>query len=255
MNQEREAPADPMALRDKALNLRESVNSSRARLYAQREQITRLRAQISALRALAESRPPAAKAPSPAPAPIPVPIPARAFVVPVVSRPSPVVKEIAPDSAPAAVPFRPDNAARLWKALPYAAILAVGVFVQVQPGPRREGGVPLTAVVLAAPSPAAPAPESVFEDDGADEALLMAHEFRLPGDERPLAERLNAGSNPPGSRPAWTAERTGDRTYRVRYQSADEAVGYEFDVDLDARRVEPTPETAELIAPRLASRR
>jgi hypothetical protein len=240
VNREKEAPADPLALRDKALNLRESVNSSKARLFAQREQLTRLRAQISALRALAES---------------PVPVPARAFLAPAAPRPLPVVKETVSDSAPAAVSFKTGGAARLRAALPYAAILAVAVAVQMRPVPRLEAGIPLAAAVPTAPSPSRAAPASAFEDDGADEALLLAHEFRLPGDERPLAERLNAGTNPPGSRPAWTAERTGERTYRVRYQPSDAALGYDFDVDLDARRVEPTPETTELIAPRLASRR
>ena len=245
MNQEREAAVDPLALRDKALNLRESINSSKARMFAQRERLTRLRAEISALRALAESRP---AHPAQAPAPIPVPVPARAFIVP-------IVKEIVSDSAPATVSFKAGAAPSRGTVLPYALILAAAVAVQMRPVARLEGGIPLTAVVLTAPSPASAAPAGAFEDDGSDEALLLAHEFKLPGDERPLAERFDTGSNPPGSRPAWTAERTGERTYRVRYQSADAAIGYDFDVDLDARRVEPTSETAELIAPRLASRR
>jgi hypothetical protein len=253
MNQEQETAADPMALRDKALNLRESVNSSRARLYAQRQQLMRLRAEISALRALAEVRPaPAARAC--APSPLPAPVPARAFVVPAPEKVLPVAKEAAEDSAPKAASFRTDNASRFWKAVPYAALLAAGVYFQLQTVPKREA-IPLAAVVPTAPSPAAAAPDGAFQDDGADEALLLTHEFRLPGDERPLADRLDQGGNPPGSKPAWTAERTGERAYRVRYQTADDAVVYEFDVDLDARRVEPTPDTAELIAPRLASRR
>ncbi|MDE2509839.1 MAG: hypothetical protein KGL74_01835 [Elusimicrobia bacterium] len=251
MNQEPETSADPAALRDQALNLRESVNSSRARLYAQREQLTRLRAELSALRALAATPPTGA---APASAPAPTPVPARAFAVPIPVKIPSVSMVAAADSAPAAAPSRTDGGKRTWSALPYAALLAAAVLLQRNASLRREA-VPADPVVPIETAFVPPAPEAAFEDPGADQALLLAHDFRLPGDERPLAERLNAGANPPGSRPAWTAERTGDRTYRVRYQSTDDQPDYEFDVDLDARRVDPTPETAELIAPQLASRR
>ena len=251
------APADALVLRDKALNLREAVNSSRARMSAQRETILRLRADISALRALVESRPAQpARWPAASPAPLPAaPAPGRSFVAPISRRPPPVVKETVPDSAPETISFKTSGPARARTALPYAAILAFAVAVQLRPAAHRDAGIPLTAAVPAAPSPSPIAPADAAEDDGAEQALLLAHEHRLPGDEKPLAERLNSGTNPPGSRPAWTAERTGERAYRVSYQPSDADVSYDFDVDLDARRVDPTPETAELIAPRLASRR
>lgn len=252
---ETEAPSDPLILRDKALNLRESVNSSKARLFAQRERLNRLRAEVSALRALAETRPAAPAAAAPAPAALP----ARSAAVAVAPRPAPILKEAASDSAPAAVSFRLDAPSLPRRAAPYAALLAVAVGVQFAASPRTETPAPEPGVAAAVRSAAdaslAIPAEETAEDDGAQQALLLVHEYRLPGDERPLAERLNAAPNPPGSRPAWTAERTGERTYRVSYQPADADISYDFDADLDARRVDPTPETAELIAPRLASRR
>lgn len=243
------APADAPALRDKALNLREAVNSSRARMSAQRETITRLRADISALRALAESRPARAAA-SPA-----APAPGRSFAAPASPPPPSIVKEPVSDSALATASFKTDGLTRARTALPYAAILAFAVAVQLRPAPHRDAGIPLTAAVPAAPPSSPAASADLAEDDGAEQALLLTHEYRLPGDERPLAERLSSGTNPPGSRPAWTAERTGERAYRVSYRPSDADVSYDFDVDLDSRRVDPAPETAELIAPRLASRR
>jgi hypothetical protein len=41
----------------------------------------------------------------------------------------------------------------------------------------------------------------------------------------------------------------------VNFKPSRSELGYDFDVDLAARRVDPTPDTAELISPRLASRR
>lgn len=257
MNNPTEAAADPLVLRDKALNLRESVNSTRARLYSQRERVTRLRAEIAALRALSELK---------SAAPAAAPPPSRAFVAPLaaplaVPAPSPLSKESDADSAPAPASFQTDDVQRFWKALPYAAILFLAVAIQNRPAFRLTVPAPFAPAAGAPAAPAgasassAAAPAAAAEDDRADEALLLVHEFRLPGDETPLSERLSPGSNPPGSRPAWTAERTGEKTYLVRYQASDDAPAYEFDVDVEARRVDPTPATAELIAPRLASTR
>ncbi len=242
--------SSPEALRDKALNLRESVNSSRARMSAQRQRLERLRAEIAQLRALVEKPLPAPARPAPAPAPALGPVPAP--------RPSaPLMKEIAPVSAAGTVSFK--RGASSWKHAPYAMIFLVALALQFHParGPRpaaRAAAAP--PIPAAAPLPAAPSsPEVVAEDDGADEALLLAHDWHLPGDERPLAERLGSRTSPPGSLPEWTAERTGENMYRVSFRPGRADVGYDFDVDLAAHRVDPTPETAELIAPRLASRR
>jgi len=93
------------------------------------------------------------------------------------------------------------------------------------------------------------------DDGGSEEALLLAHDWRMPGDERTIADRLGSGTVPPGSKPEWTAERTGERTYRVTFTPSGTETGYDFDVDLSSRRVDPTPETAELISPRLTAQR
>jgi hypothetical protein len=251
MNQPTDRDADPLETRDKALNLRESVNSAKARMFSHREQMNRLRAEIAALRAMA-----ALKAPSAAPA-VHVPVPARAFAALPPRADAPAVKNAVAVSASTTPPFRTDDEDGFWKGLPYAAILLAAMVVQRMPSGSaapRAALVPTRSEAASVAAPA-PAPLAATEDDRTDEALLLVHEYRLPGDERPLGERLDSGSNPPGSRPAWTAERTGERTYLVRYQASDAAPGYEFEVDLGARRVDPTPATAELIAPRLASNR
>ena len=216
--------ANATILRDKALNLRESVNSSRARMSAQRERLERLRVEIAELRALVEK-----------------PLPVRA------AAPAPFLKEAVPDSAP-------KTTGRAWKHLPYALIFVAAIGLQVHAVPGRALAAPALPVAAVATLPPA-SPEAVAEDDGADEALMLAHDWRLPGDERPLAERLGSGTNPPGSQPEWTAERTGERIYRVSFRPARADVSYDFDVDLTAHSVDPTPETAELIAPRLAASR
>jgi hypothetical protein len=125
--------------------------------------------------------------------------------------------------------------------------LAVGLQLHA-PSPKASAA---PAAPITAAAPVAPA----LDDGGAEEALLLAHDWRMTGDERSLSERLGTGTNPPGAQSEWTAERTGERTYRVTYKPSGSEAGYDFDVDLTARRVDPTPETAELISPRLASRR
>ena len=198
----------PDELRDKALNLRESVNSSRARMTAQREAMERLHREIAELRAS-------------------------------------LMKEAVSGSAPAAASFKAGARHDSWRPVPYIALFFVAVGMQFH-APR----------VDAPPaSPVSAAPAVAIEDDGAEEALLLARDWRLPGDERPLSERLGEGGDPPGAQPQWTAERTGERTYRVSFRSNGADSGYDFDVDLTARRVDPTPETAGLISPRLVSRR
>ena len=233
-----EDPAlESTALRDKALNLREAVNSSRARMSAQNEQMERLRAQIASLRALVEN--PALTAAAKAPA----------FA-------APILKEAVAESAPQAVSFK--TGARPWLTVPYAAILGVALAVQLRPAPKHPGGIPLADAVAAVPAPLEPAAAPIpaaKDDDGANEALLLVHEWRLPGDERALAERLDPGLGLPGTQTAWSVERTGESAYRVSFRSDADAPSYDFDVELNSKRVDPTPDTAELIAPQLASRR
>src|SRR6185312_11921240 len=224
----------PHDLQDKALNLRESVNSSRARMSAQKERLERLRRDIAELRALAGR-----KAPAPAAAPAP--------------RPAPVSKEPAPVSASAATSFRTSAPrGRSWTAAPYAAIFFAAIGLQVHASHPRPAAIALPPMPAMAEA-ASPAP--MPSDGGADEALLLAHDWHMPGDERSLAERLGAGTTPPGSAPEWTAERTGEKTYRVTFTPNGSEFGYDFDVDLSSRRVDPTPETADLISPRLTAQR
>lgn len=214
-------------IQDKALNLRESVNSSRARMSAQKERLERLRREIAELRALVGQ-------------------PA--------SRPAPVLKEAAPVSAAGTVSSKTDSCRDSWRPAPYVAIFFAAVGLQVHASRPGNAFVAPVAAPAAATVAATASPRPSLDDGGADEALLLAHDWRLPGDERTLSERLGADTNPPGSQPQWTAERTGERTYRVTFKASDADDAYDFDVDLAGRRVDPTPETAELISPRLVSR-
>ena len=198
-------------------------------MSAQRDQLARLRAEVTVLRELASlgAAPPACSS-------IPSPLPACVRAA--------VVKEASEDSAPSEASFRTELHPFARRAAPYAAIVAFAVAFQLKPAPRSAAG---------APPPAPPA----AQDDGADEALLLVHEWRLPGDERPSVERFDNGVRLPGREPAWKAEVAGERIYRVSYRASDDAPRYDFDVDLNARRVDPTPETADLLAPRLTARR
>ena len=225
-------------LRDKALNLRESVTSSRARMSAQKERLERLRREIAELRALVEK---------------PLSGPTVEAVRPASDRSAPFVKEAASVSAAATAPFKTGARYDSWKPVPYIAIFFLAVGMQMHAS--RAKALAARAAFPAMPAVAVRPPAPVLDDGGADEALLLAHDWRLPGDERPLSERLGSDTNPPGTQPEWTAERTGERTYRVTFRANRAGAGYDFDVDLTARRVDPTPETAELISPRLVSRR
>ena len=191
---------NPAALSDKALSLRRRVNSSHARIGAQKEALERLKREIAELRSLAEAPPPATAASE---------------------------ANAGHDS---------------WKPVPYIALFFAAVAMQLH-APRFQAPARAAAVPAAA---FRPPPEPVL-DDGAGEALMLARDWRLPGDERPLSERLGSGENPPGAQPEWTVGRTGELTYRVSFRPRSAEAGYDFDVDLGDRRVSPTPETAKLL--------
>lgn len=240
---------DPADLRDKALNLRESVNSSRARMRAQKERLEALRREIAELRVLVGQ--PAAPAPAPTPVLSSAPNPVRS--APLIS--VPFVKEAAPVSAAATASFKTGAGYDSWKPVPYIAIFFVAVGMQLHSARRANPRLPVPhGLPVESAAAELPPPQAAPDDGGADEALLLAHDWRMPGDARSLSERLGADTNPPGSAPEWTAERTGERTYRVTFKPRGSEEGYDFDVDLAARRVDPTAETAELISPRLVSR-
>lgn len=239
-------------LRDKALGLRESAHSSRARLLAQREQIERLRAELAALRALVAEAPAAAPVRAPAPSAVPARAasPARAVL--------PVVPEASADSAPAGASGTAGTRGGRFGALPYAAILAAAAALQFHPFAKPAPGLPLTAAAPVAPKPVpvtASLTPTLEESDDEGRALLLAHDWVLPGDRETLADRLGPETGLPGARPAWTAERTGERVFRVTFQSDENSPAYEFDVDLDSRRVDPSPDTVALLEPLLTARR
>lgn len=228
--------SDIADLRDKALGLRESVNGARARLYNQRETMRRLQAELAELKELART----------------------GMVIPPPAAVAPVVKEAAADSARVVAASLKTDAPRqrvsMSKLLPYAVLASFAVMSQ---WPQRQ---PATLPAIAAPAhllraDAVPASTVASDDDRGDEAIALVHEWRVPGDDRPIAERLEQTVELPGSRPAWSVERTGESTYRVSFQPAQAESALEFDVDLDARRVDPSPDTAEMLAPRLTARR
>ena len=153
------------------------------------------------------------------------------------------LRALADQPRPATAYFKTGSGYAAWQPVPYIAIFFVAAGLPLH-SPR-----PQPARAAAAPEPAAvsrPSPAPIL-DDGADEALMLARDWRLPGDERPLSERLGLAENPPGAQPEWTVGRTGERTYRVSFRPRRSEAGYDFDVDLGDRRVEPTPETAKLI--------
>lgn len=210
--------ADLVDLRDKALGLRESVNGTRARLYNQRETLRRLRAELAELKELSRTG---------------VPVP-------------PAATSLTPDA--------PRRRVSLSGFLPYAVLAAFAVVSQLPE--RRPAALPAIAAparLLRAEPEALAAAEA--DDDRGDEAIALVHEWRVPGDDRPMVERLQQAPEPPGARPAWSVERTGEATYRVSFRPAQAETALEFDVDLDARRVDPSSGTAELLAPRLTARR
>lgn len=158
------------------------------------------------------------------------------------------LKELARTKAPV-VPRRHVSVAKL---LPYAVLASFAIISQL---PERR---PESLPAIAAPARllrAEPAPSIDPDDDRGDEAIALVHEWRVPGDDRPITERLQQVTELPGARPAWTAERTGKTTYRVSFLPLRAETALEFDVDLDAKRVDPSTATAELLAPHLTAGR
>ncbi|PIR15191.1 MAG: hypothetical protein COV48_15765 [Elusimicrobia bacterium CG11_big_fil_rev_8_21_14_0_20_64_6] len=227
-------------MKERAEGLREAALSSRSRLVEREEALARLRVQVAMLKESLKAAPAAAPVRAPAPAPI-------AAVVRAV--PAPAVRP-----APAARGFN-------WQSLaPYAAIAACAVFIEIG-GPNRPASAAPNIAALAQPAPvviqrervAAKGAPVVTDDDRSQEAMLLVHEWKLPGDEKSLGERLGGEIDLPGTRPAWKVERTGARDYRVTFQRADKDIPYAFEADIEARVVMPTPETQALLAPRFTA--
>lgn len=218
----------------RAAELRRSVNAARVRLDEQRRQLERARVELAALRALAQR--------------------AR----------TPDAMEAVRDSARVLATSLGSGALRLARnVLPYAALAAFAVaYDGLGSAPRPAAKAPSVSDAARAPAarpplpPLAAAPAPAAEaDEGEQEALLLADEWRSPIDGRALAQRAGVALDLPGAPPRWSVERTGESTYRVGLR-ADGGARYELDVDLSAGRAAPTPETEELLAPAsaLASR-
>jgi len=233
-------------LRERAEGLHEAARAAKARLAARAEALAGLRAQVASLKA--------ALAPAAAAAPIAVTVPAPAAT----AKPLPE-KEAFAGSARTATASLPRNAG--WHSLaPYAAIAAFAFILELG-GARRPASAapnlnnfahPAPAVVAGVRPPAKGSPV-VVDDDRSEEALLLVHEWKLPGDEKSLGERLGGEVDFPGGRPAWSVERTGARGYRVTFQPAAKDLPYAFEADVESRVVWPTPETQELLAPRFTA--
>ena len=211
--------------------LQKSIQKSQAILVKSEEALARMRTQVASLKAsLDRGRPATAPVALTHPVPVARPVQAR----PVQARAATVVSA---------------RTSRWRTAAPYAAILACAAFLELS-GARRPS--PQAAVPE---NISRPAPTVLSDDDRSQEALLLVHEWKLPGDDSSLSERLGGALDLPGARPAWSVERTGARGYRVTYQENAVSLPYAFDADLEGRAVWPTAETQELLAPRLVSLR
>lgn len=216
-------------LRERAEGLREAAQAATARLAARGEQLARLHAQLALLKASLN--------------------------------PEPAVTEPSDEPAPMARPEMPLPQTANWTSLaPYAAIVACAVFLEIG-GSRRPASMEpnLTALIRPAPAivanarPAAKGAPVVADDDRSQEALLLVRGWTLPGDAKPLGERLGGELDLPGGRPSWSVERIDVHGYRVTFQAATKDLPYAFEADIEARVVWPTPETQELLAPRITA--
>jgi len=221
-------------MRERAEGLREAAQTAKTRLAEREEALARLRVQVASLKA------------SLAPAPV-------------VQTAAPAAVRVAPLPVPEKEPSLPRTAG--WKSLaPYAAIVACAVVLELG-GSRRPAPVAPNLTALAHPAPAVvanarPAAKGapvVTDEDRSQEALLLVHEWKLPGDEESLGERLGGELDLPGGRPSWSVERTGALGYRVTFQSTEKDLPYAFEADIEARVVWPTAETQELLGPRFTA--
>lgn len=228
-------------LRERAEGLRESAEASRARLAEREESLARLRVQVAALKA--------SLAPKPAPVPVNPAIPVPA-------------KEAALDSARFTTASLPRPGLPRWA--PYAAIAAAALIMDLA-GSRHPAAAhardlsslvrPAVAPVVLREKPAAKGVPVVADEDRSQEAMLLVHEWRLPGDEQTLGERLGGALDLPGGRPAWSVERTAESSYRVTFRAGERDAPLAFEADLASRVVWPTAETQDLLAPRFAALR
>lgn len=226
-------------MRERAEGLHEAAQTAKTRLAEREAALMNLRSQVALLKAALK------------PVPIPAPVPAPAAEVRILAA---VVAAPPVKAAPATRPFS-------WKAAsPYAAIVACALVLELggargpaAAAPNLASLVRPAAALVLNTRPAAKGVPVVTDDDRSQEALLLVHEWKLPGDAKSLGERLGSELELPGGRPSWSVERTGARGYRVTFQAAEKDLPYAFEADIESRVVWPTPETQELLAPRFTA--
>lgn len=245
-------------LKERAEGLQEAARTAKARLAEREEALARLRAQVNSLKeSLAAAPAPLPRAPAPAPV---CPVPARPAPLPVPAKEAPAYSAVAKASVPRTAGRSHTRTAGWRNISAYAAIAACALLLELG-GARRPATASPNLAVLAQPAPApvsgaraaAKGAPVVVDDDRSQEALLLVHEWRLPGDEKSLGERLGGELELPGGRPAWRVERVAEHGYRVTFQPAPKDLPYAFEADIETRVVWPTPETQELLAPRFTA--
>ena len=218
-------------MRERAEGLHEAAQSAKTRLVAREEALARLRGQVAMLKASLH--------------------PAQ-----------PTAIQMIPSAEPNAfpTPMARSETSHWMSYAPYAAIAACAIILELGGAPRpaviaRNLATlvhPAPAVVLNT-KPAAKGAPVVVDEDRSEEALLLVHDWKLPGDAKSLGERLGSELEIPGGRPSWSVERTGAKGYRVTFQPAPKDLPYAFEADIESRVVWPTPETQELLAPRFTA--
>ena len=220
-------------MRERAEGLHEAAQTAKIRLVAREEALARLRTQVAMLKASLNPD---------------LPVPAAAVLAP-------------REEIPSAVTIAPLPRTTNWMSFaPYAAIAACAVLIELG-GARLPTPVApdLTALVHPAPAvvanarPTAKGAPVVTDEDRSQEALLLVHQWKLPGDTKSLGERLGGELEIPGGRPSWSVERTGAHGYRVTFQPRQKDLPYAFEADIESRVVWPTPDTQELLAPRFTA--
>jgi hypothetical protein len=228
-------------MRERAEGLHEAAQTAKNRLVAREEALARLRGQVAMLKASLHPTGPTCEEAS---------LPRVAE-----KRPAPKIQAL-----PLEIPAMNAPMPTWMTYAPYAAIAICAVFIEIGGAPRPAAIAynlaslvrPAAAVVLNT-KPAAKGAPVVVDEDRSQEALLLVHEWKLPGDAKSLGERLGGELEIPGGRPAWTVERTGAKGYRVTFQPAPKDLPFAFEADIESRVVWPTSETQELLAPRFTA--
>jgi hypothetical protein len=239
---------DFVSLEDRAIQLRRAALQTRFRLAEQRAALEKIAASLN--RAAGSVKAPKAAAPPPPPlprtvaAPVQRPQPLRPQPVAVnkgtvpIATPGPTALGVTMRTVPVILPFIAIGAAAMVAHARIAPRLAVITAPSVS-----EAAAPSGRDALVRLEPPAPA-----EDDGSAEALLLVHEWVPEGGDRSLLSLLGGELDRPGLPPSWTVERTGPRSFLVRFR--DGSASHDFEADLESRTVRPAGETAALFAGR-----